>query len=191
MSMETNRAYSVLEIKAYDDQARTITGWATTPETDRMGDIVNPLGAKFAREMPLLWQHKHDSPVGSAYFGKATKKGIPFEASVISVEEDGPLKTLVDLAWQSVKYKLVRGVSIGFRALKYSFMESGGVMFDETEIYELSLVTIPANASATIQSIKAMDQMGTIRPSSLGVRLIKPAVEKNERRSNGGIKLLY
>lgn len=189
--MDTNRAYSVLEIKAYDDDARTISGWATTPETDRMGDIVNPLGAKFAREMPLLWQHKHDSPVGTAFFGKATKKGIPFEASIIKVEEDGPLKGLVDLAWQSVKYKLVRGVSIGFRALKYSFMDSGGVMFDETEIYELSLVTIPANAAATIQSIKAMDQMGRSGRQSLGVPLIYPQSEKAERRSNGGIKLLY
>ena len=64
---------------------------------------------------------------------------------------------MVDKAWQSVKAKLVRGVSIGFRALEYNFMDGGGVRFDKTEIYELSLVTIPANASATIQSIKAMD----------------------------------
>ena len=64
---------------------------------------------------------------------------------------------MVDMAWQSVKAKLVRGVSIGFRALGYEPLESGGLKFTETEIYELSLVTIPANASATIQTIKAMD----------------------------------
>ena len=65
------------------------------------------------------------------------------------------------------------------------------MIFDETEIYELSLVTIPANASATIQSIKAMDQMGRSGRKSLGVPLIYPQSEKAERRSNGGIKLLY
>lgn len=153
--MQTNRAYSVLEIKAVDTDQRTISGIATTPEPDRVGDIVDPLGAKFAPEIPLLWQHQHDKPVGVAKFGKPTKSGIPFTATIAKVAEDGPLKELVDMAWQAVKAKLVRGVSIGFRAIEYGYMESGGVHFRETEIYELSLVTIPANASATIQAIKA------------------------------------
>ena len=35
--MDTNncRAYSLLEVKAYDDEKREITGIATTPEPDR------------------------------------------------------------------------------------------------------------------------------------------------------------
>lgn len=156
--METNRAYSVLQIKSVDSEERLITGMATTPETDRMGDIVDPMGAKFAKSIPLLWQHQHDKPVGSAEFGKATKSGIPFTASIAKVSEAGPLKDLVDMAWQSVVAKLVRGVSIGFRALEYSFMDAGGIRYSETEIFELSLVTIPANASATIQTIKSMDR---------------------------------
>lgn len=155
--MDTNRAYSVLEIKSVDSDERLITGMATTPETDRMGDIVDPMGAKFAKSIPLLWQHQHDKPVGSAEFGKATKSGIPFTASIAKIAEAGPLKDLVDMAWQAVTAKLVRGVSIGFRALEYAFMDAGGIRYSETEIYELSLVTIPANASATIQTIKAMD----------------------------------
>lgn len=156
--MDTNRAYSVLEIKSVDSDERLITGMATTPETDRMGDIVDPMGAKFAKSIPLLWQHQHDKPVGSAEFGKATKSGIPFTASIAKIAEAGPLKDLVDMAWQAVTAKLVRGVSIGFRALEYAFMDSGGIRYSETEIYELSLVTIPANASATIQTIKSMDR---------------------------------
>lgn len=155
--MQTNRAYSVLEIKSVDSEDRVIAGIATTPETDRVGDIVDPMGARFAKSIPLLWQHQHDKPVGTAEFGKATKSGIPFTASIAKIAEPGPLKDLVDMAWQSVKAKLVRGVSIGFRALGYEPLESGGLKFTATEIYELSLVTIPANASATIQTIKAMD----------------------------------
>jgi Escherichia/Staphylococcus phage prohead protease len=57
-----------------------------------MGDIVDPLGAKFAAEIPLLWQHQHDKPVGIAEFGKPTKKGIPFKATIVRILEDGPLK---------------------------------------------------------------------------------------------------
>lgn len=189
--MDTNhiRAYSLLEMKALDDDAREITGMATTPEPDRMGDIVNPLGAKFAAELPLLWQHRHDSPVGSVRFGKPTTKGIPFKASVAKVETEGLLKDLLDLAWDSVRAKLVRGVSIGFRALEYSFMESGGIRFTEVEIYELSLVTIPANASATIQTIKAVDSSGR-RSLSAGIPLIQIPKSVNAPLAGGAVRLV-
>lgn len=157
--MDTNRAYSMLEVKTLDDGERVITGIATTPEPDRVGDIVEPLGAQFKNPIPLLWQHRHDSPVGEATFGKPTKAGIPFTARIAKVDEPGALKDMLDLAWQSVKAKLVRAVSIGFRSLEHSYIEgTGGIRFLATEIMELSLVTIPANASATIQSIKSIDQ---------------------------------
>ena len=153
-----NRAYSLLEVKALDDEARTITGIATTPSPDRVGDIVDPLGVKFSNPMPLLWQHQHDKPVGSVEFGAPTAKGIPFTATVAKIVEAGVLKDLVDMAWQSVKAKLVRGVSIGFRPIEYSYLDTGGVKFSESEVYELSLVTIPANAEATITQIKSIDR---------------------------------
>lgn len=190
--MDTNhiRAYSLLEVKAFDEDKREITGMATTPEPDRMGDIVDPLGAKFAAELPLLWQHRHDSPVGVVKFGKPTKSGIPFKASVAKLENPGALKDLVDMAWDAVKAKLVRGVSIGFRALEYSFMDSGGVRFSEVEIYELSLVTIPANASATIQTIKAMDTAGRRSEASLGVPLVKCVPAQVDKPAGGAVKLV-
>ena len=37
-----DRAYSLLEIKGVDEDARVITGVASTPITDRVGDIVEP-----------------------------------------------------------------------------------------------------------------------------------------------------
>ncbi|HEY8355154.1 MAG TPA: phage major capsid protein [Methylophilaceae bacterium] len=157
MDKLNTRAYSLLEIKALDDEKREITGIATTPTPDRVGDIVDPLGAKFADELPLLWQHQHDKPVGAVKFEKPTKDGIRFRASLPVIKEAGPLKDLVDMAWQAVKAKLVRAVSIGFRPLKYSYLETGGIHFAETEIYELSLVTIPAQAEATIQTVKSID----------------------------------
>jgi HK97 family phage prohead protease len=184
--MKIERAYSLLEVKSISEDSRTISGMATTPETDRVGDIVDPMGAKFASEIPLLWQHQHDKPVGTAKFGKATKTGIPFTASLPFIAEAGPLKDLVDMAWQSVKAKLVRGVSIGFRALEYSFMDDGGVRFVSTEIYELSLVTIPANAGATIQTIKAMDMH---REATRGIRLISRAAAM-PRDLKGAIPLI-
>lgn len=190
--MDTNniRAYSMLEIKAFDDEAREITGIATTPEPDRMGDIVEPLGAKFAAELPLLWQHRHDSPVGFVRFGKPTKSGIPFKASIAKLENPGVMKDQVDMAWDAVNAKLVRGVSIGFRAIEYAFMDNGGIRFTEVEIYELSLVTIPANASATIQTIKACDQLPGRKTASLGVPLVRRAPDPAKKPEGGAVQLV-
>ena len=83
-----NRAYSIFEVKALDEAARTITGVATTPSPDRVGDIVEPLGVEFKNPMPLLWQHEHDKPVGTVKFDKPTAKGITFTAQLADVQEE-------------------------------------------------------------------------------------------------------
>lgn len=154
-----NRAYSLLTVKAVSEDERIIRGVATTPSPDRVGDIVEPLGVKFTNPMPLLHQHDHDKPVGTVKFDKPTKDGITFEARLPKIDEPGPLKDRVDTAWAEVKAGLVRAVSIGFRALEdgYEFMKEGGIRFLKTEVLELSLVTIPANAQATITAVKSID----------------------------------
>lgn len=152
-----SRAYSLLEIKSFEEDRRILTGIATTPTPDRVGDIVEPLGVKFNNPLPLLHQHRSDQPVGQVTFKRPTKQGIAFEARLPHIKEDGPLKTRVDTAWAEVKAGLVRGVSIGFRSIDREMMDNGGIRFKETEVFELSLVTIPANAEANIQTIKSFD----------------------------------
>lgn len=152
-----NRAYSILDIKSVDDDKRIIEGIASTPTPDRMGDVVEPLGAQYKLPMPLLWQHDSRQPIGEVFFAKPTKNGIPFKAKLAKVDEPGKLKDRLDEAWQSIKIGLVRAVSIGFRSIEYSIMEDGGWRFLEWEWLELSAVTIPANADATIQTIKSID----------------------------------
>jgi len=152
-----SRAYSVLHVKALDESARVIEGIASTPTPDRMGDIVNPLGAKFALPLPLLWQHNHDQPIGHVIEATATKEGIRFKAQLAQTDEPGALKDLLDFAWQSIKMKLVAAVSIGFRPMKYAFLSDGGIEYDEWDWFELSAVTIPAQAEATITAIKSID----------------------------------
>jgi uncharacterized protein len=172
------RAYSLLNIRSADDNARVITGIASTPTPDRYDDIVEPKGAKYALPMPLLWQHQHGSPVGHVEFAELTDEGIPFRATIASIDEPGTLKDRLDEAWQSVKAKLVRAVSIGFRPLEHAYMENGGIRYLSWEWIELSLVTIPANSEATINTIRSID---TTQRAALGVgaghvvRLMKPA----------------
>lgn len=153
-----NRAYSILSVKSLDEDLRIITGIATTPTVDRVGDIVDPLGMKFTNPLAFLWQHKSDKPIGTVVFDPPTKEGITFRAEIARCDEPGTLKDRLDEAWLSIKLGLVRAVSIGFRALEYSYMEAGGVRYTETECYELSAVTIPANSDALITEIKTIDK---------------------------------
>lgn len=149
------RAYSLLEIKSFDEEQRLITGVASDPQTDRMGDIVESLGAKYELSIPLLLYHDSKKPVGRASLSK-DERGIPFVAKLPKIAEPGVLRDRVEEAWQSVKHGLIRGTSIGFRPNEggVEFMESGGLRFTDYEILELSLVAIPANVNATIQTIK-------------------------------------
>ena len=161
MTDTMRRAYSVLNVKAVDeaDGFVNIEGIASTPTTDRYGDVVEPLGAQFKTPMPLLWQHRHSEPVGHVTFAAPTKKGIPFKARLPMIAEAGKLKERVDEAIHSLKYELVSAVSIGFRAVEGAVERiDTGFRFKEWEWLELSLVTVPANSDAVITAIKSVDQ---------------------------------
>ncbi|WP_228529899.1 HK97 family phage prohead protease [Diaphorobacter caeni] len=186
-----NRAYSVLNVKALNEEARVIEGMATTPEPDRVGDIVVSEGVQFKNPSPLLWQHQHDKPVGMVEFGQPTSKGVPFKARLPKIDEPGPLKDRVDEAWQSVKAGLVTAVSIGFRPLDdaIELLKTGGVKFLKTEVFELSLVTIPANASAVITAIKSADRQH-LPASGQAKDGSPPGVSGNKKAAYRGAVLL-
>ena len=178
-----NRAYSLLELKSVDADKREIKGIATTPTPDRMGDIVEPLGISCADDLPLLHQHDSRRPVGRVKLSKPTKDGIAFEARLAHVDEPVTLKDRIDTAWAEVKSGLVRGVSIGFRALETEPLNAkdpwGPTRFVKSEVLELSLVTVPANADATISQIRSIDRAATGRSV---VRLNPPGVTGFQRK---------
>jgi HK97 family phage major capsid protein/HK97 family phage prohead protease len=191
-----HRAYSTFVIKAVDDDEdedkRVISGIATTPSPDRVGDVVEPKGAQFSLPIPLLWQHNSREPIGHVTAAKVTKDGIAITAKLVKINEAGKLKDRLDEAWQSIKSGLVRGLSIGFRSIEHSFMDdTDGIKFSKWDWLELSAVTIPANADASISAIKAADlavlseAQKAIRPSVKTVVSLKPgAAGLNPRKAN-------
>lgn len=149
----SHRAYSVLSLKSVDDDARIIEGVASTPEVDRMGDVVEPDGAIFKLPLPLLWQHRSDQPIGHVISAKVTKAGINIRAQIAK-----DVLPRIDEAWALIRSGLVRGLSIGFSAKEFSHIDGGqGLRFLKWEWLELSAVTIPANAEASITAIKQFD----------------------------------
>lgn len=156
--MKLNRAYSLFEIKSVDEEKRIIKGVATTPTPDRMDDIVEPKGGVFTLPLPFLWQHMSSQPIGHVIKATVTSKGIAVEVQISKIDEPGKLKDRLDEAWQSIKYGLVKGLSIGFKGIETSRIEDTyGIRFLKWAWLELSAVTIPANSEATITAVKSID----------------------------------
>lgn len=160
--MTKQRAYAQLAIKAMSDEPsgkRTFTGIASTISTDRMDDIVVPGGAKFKLPLPLLWQHNSRQPIGWVTAARISDTAIEVDCEVHNETEPGTLKDRLDEAWQSLKAKLVQGLSIGFNAIETSRIEGTyGMKFLAWEWLELSPVTIAANQDASITAIKSIDR---------------------------------
>lgn len=153
-----NKAFVALSIKAVDDGERRIEGWATTSAVDRAGDIVMPQGAKYKLPLPFLLDHDHKLVVGEVDRVEVTPKGIKFWAHIKTIAEPGEIKDLCDKAWSLVRNGLRRSVSIGFSALKYEPLPSGGLKFTQWEWLELSAVGIPANGEAQITTVKSFEE---------------------------------
>lgn len=177
LAEKTDFVHSVITIKEISDDKREFFGIATTPATDRMNDVVDPMGGVYTLPISLLWQHRRLEPVGIVLTAKATKNGIEIKGSIPMIEKPAALAARLEEAWQSIKHKLVRGLSIGFRPIEYSFLDNGGIHFHKWEWLELSLVTIAANAEATITSIKSLDQqqLAALGQRTVVARLINPA----------------
>lgn len=155
-----HRALSNITYKTLDEDRRIVEGIASTPHSDRMGDIVESLGASYVLPLPFLLDHNHTKAIGSVLEASVSGKGIRFRAQVAKIDTPGAAKDLVDSGWQMIKNGLRRAVSIGFRPIEWKDIPAsgnapGGVRFTKWEWLELSAVSVPANADAQITGVKA------------------------------------
>lgn len=145
-----DRLFGTLDLRATNDELREFTGIANTAAEDDYGTIVEPAGAKFKLPLPLLWQHDQKTPVGEITEARLVNNQWIVKGVIRKVTEPGKVKNATDEAWHSIKYELVRGLSIGFQIIK----EKGKKIL-EWAWRELSLVTLPSNQEANIVSVRS------------------------------------
>lgn len=168
------RAYSVFTVKEFDEERRELSGIASTPSPDRLGDVVEPKGAIFKLPIPLLWHHQSMKPIGHVTEATIGEAGIEVKARIERIEEPGTLKDRLDEAWQSIKIGLVRGLSIGFNPVESARIENTWAEhFLKWEWLELSAVTIPANADASITAIKSADHLARAATGAKGLPVVR------------------
>ncbi|MEG1971073.1 MAG: HK97 family phage prohead protease, partial [Burkholderiaceae bacterium] len=137
--------------KATDPKWLYVSGIATTDTADRAGDIVKPDGVKVRGKLKLLSQHDHDKPIGEILNLKRVGNAWRIEARL---PRDSGLAYVQD-AIKQLEAGLVSGFSIGFKPLRTKRNEGGrGLIFEESEVYEVSLVTIPCNPDAEVTAVK-------------------------------------
>jgi hypothetical protein len=149
-----NRIGFELSTKSVDEAGR-FEGLASVYHvTDLGGDIVEP-GA-FRRTLqekgatrPLLWSHDAAVPIGTVRLMDSP------EGLKVSGELDLDTQPGRD-AYTRLKKGIVRGLSIGYKAVKER-MESAARRLLDLDLYEVSLVTLPMNEMATVTRVKSSD----------------------------------
>ena len=150
-----NRAYSVIDFRAVDEEKRIIEGIASTPEVDSYRSVLEPQGAEFKLPLPVLYQHNSRQPIGKVIDAKVSKDGIKVRLQLASSGVAG----FIDEAWALIKAGLVRGLSVGFDPIEETFDKTfNGVRYLKWRWLELSTVTIAANTEANMTSVRTADE---------------------------------
>ncbi|MDB4952075.1 MAG: phage prohead protease, family [Gemmatimonadetes bacterium] len=169
-----------LEIKAgtANEDARTFQGLASTWDEDLGGDVIHQ-GA-FARTlshwrtsgrvMPLIDLHRYDSVrrvVGKMMAAEETNAGLLCTFAMMEAGDPD-----ADAAWRRVKGGYVTGLSIGYRAVKYEYVQPPGGGYDirhlnEVELREVSLVIWGMNPGAQIDTGSAKSLADALRAGGL------------------------
>jgi HK97 family phage prohead protease/HK97 family phage major capsid protein len=134
-----------------------IAGYANTTDRDRVGDVVTAQawasGIKNFRKNPvLLYQHKHDCPIGRVDKVTVDKKGIFVEANVSDAAEKlHAVQTLI-------KDGALKSFSVGFKVNdgKYDH-KTDSMTITDVELLEISVVSVPANQESLFSVRKSFD----------------------------------
>jgi len=105
---------------------------------------------KGAKSIKLLWQHRPDEPIG--YF-------TTLREDAVGLYVEGQL--LLDLQRGREAYSLllsgaVKGLSIGYQVLEAEYDEEGIRYISNLDLWEISLVTFPANVHSNVTQVKGM-----------------------------------
>jgi HK97 family phage prohead protease len=140
------------------DQAGTVEGYASVfGVVDRGGDVVLPGAFKATLTEwkrrdglpPMLWQHNPSQPIGVWTELTENDKGLKVKGELIL---DVPLATTA----RALMLKgALRSLSIGYQTQKASVDKASGArQLEKIDLWEISLVTIPAlpQASARVKN---------------------------------------
>jgi len=111
----------------------------------------------------LLWQHRMDEPIGVYTEMKEDENGL-FVKGRLLINDD----PLAKRAHAHLKAGSISGLSIGYSLNDYEYdNEKDAFILKDVDLWEVSLVTFPANDEARISDVKAALKTGEIPQPAL------------------------
>lgn len=149
-----------LSVKSVEEDG-SFSGYASVFDVvDSQKDVI--LRGAFGRTLQenpnikLLWQHRMDEPIGVLVKAEENAHGLYVEG-----------KLLLDVQRAREAYTLLQsgavdGMSIGYSVVDYEMDRKNGVrILKDVDLWEVSLVTFPANARAEVTRVKELPLHGS------------------------------
>lgn len=188
--MQTKHSSPVLSIKEMDEKTGEFTGYGSTfgGEPDSVGDVVAPgaykasLAEHRARgTMPkMFWQHDPHQPIGRWLDAKEDAHGLLMHGKLNMGVQRGKE------AYELLKDGGIDGLSIGYRVIEEERDKSTGInLLKRLSLFEVSIVSIGANAFATVDLASVKAQQDLIDRLKAGDRLTEREFEQMLKGSLG------
>ena len=162
-----------LQIKAAGDDG-TVEGYGSVFGVRDNYDDVIAKGAfvqslkdhKAAGTMPaMLWQHDADKPIGIWTEMIEDEKGLRIKGRLAMETVKGKE------AHALLKMGAINGLSIGFMSKEWAYDRETEVRtLTAIDLWEVSLVTFPANEKARVTNVKSADEMATPKDAEKALR---------------------
>ena len=153
-NFQLNSLFDVVE-KQSKDEVLTIRGYANTVHKDRSGDvIVKEAWEKgglddYMKNPIVLAFHDYSRPVGTTVSHSVTDKGLEIVAEISKAA--GEVYTLI-------KDNVLKTFSVGFSVKDADYDRDSDTFFiKDLSLYEISVVSVPANQDSTFSLAKSFD----------------------------------
>ena len=169
------------------DKGRLIEGYASTRDLDRTGEIVEP-GAfgdslkDYMTNPVVTYMHDWSNPIGKVVDARIDDVGLFIRAEISETAEK---------AWKLIQEGILRAFSIGYEVVNEKVV-SGVNHILKLRLYEVAVVSIPANRRALFSVSKALesgddliiDDAGEICHKSKNEPAAEPSAEQESEFSN-------
>ncbi len=142
-------------VEEADDGSVNIKGYASTNDTDRAGDVIDKEAwekgglENYTNNPVILFNHDYNRPIGRATGLETDDRGLKLTANIS--KSAGDVTNLV-------KEGILRAFSVGFRVKDADYIEeTDGLKISDAELFEVSVVSVPANQAATFSVAKSFD----------------------------------
>ncbi len=163
--MERHHFDCPFEVKSVKDDGTFVGYGSVFGNIDSYQEIVVPgafteslAAQKAAGRLPaLLWQHRSGEPIGIYTDMREDSVGLHVEGKLA-------LKTTRGAeAYELLKMSALSGLSIGFNTREDSYDKVTGIRtLKKVDLWEVSLVTFPANDAARISAVKTIESISTL-----------------------------